>query len=250
MNKKIKMVTMFLSLVVCTFAFNVYGEQQLGSDHTQNFHIVKYGLNSSSENFANKQTNNNGQIINGIPTDDHNNELSPVEGIKYSIQKIIPKNSSEVDINDSSSYDTEGEPIILITNVSGLADQKLVDGYYIISEFSNKEKGLTKVASPVLYRLPVVNENKDGYLNDVYYYPKSSIDKDENNEVPPTTSNSSKKEGDNDSVSGSLKNEDKSSLLPKTGEKSTILFVIIGLMLITVVGITLLRRKGDRAIND
>lgn len=221
-----------LLLVMISMGMKVSAQEQLGSTHTQELIIIKYGLSSGASGFSQTQTVNNGEEINGLPTDNNGNQLTPLSGIHYLIQKISPTTDGDaIKLTDGSTYINVGEATEIITNSSGIAQLELQDGFYIVTECANKAAGLSHPAQPILLRLPVVNDAKNGYLNQVYIYPKSSIDPSENIPSPPAT------------IPKMQKN------LPKTGESDVAGLSLLGLVLVilavSAVIINLkLRRKG------
>lgn len=63
----------------------------------------------------------------------------------------------------------------MATDSNGVASLSVSDGYYLIEEQTNPQKGLLKAALPLVIKAPVSG------LNEVYIYPKSSVDKEKPN---------------------------------------------------------------------
>lgn len=256
MNYKRLNLTLILFMIGLFVALplNTQAEGQLGSTHEQKVTIVKYGLNENSQGFSQEQTTNNGLQINNIPTDDHGNELSPLANISYSIQKVEPTgDANQVSVEDKNTYHLDGEAVIITTDQTGQATITLQDGLYIVSEQANPSAGLKVAAKPLLYRLPVLNETQDGYLSQVYIYPKSSIDTLET--TPPSstpvhsTSPSSAPKNETPKKTPGIVQAVKDAL-PKTNAESGLKLSILGLSIILGVGVSYWlfnkRRKSDR----
>ncbi|XOW21604.1 pilin N-terminal domain-containing protein [Lactococcus cremoris] len=104
------------------------------------------------------------------------NELSVVSGIHYLVYEISPTGvgSGLTATNPSqTSYTISKEIADLVTDSNGVASLSVSEGYYLIEEQSNPQKGLLKPALPLVVKLPVSG------LNNVYIYPKSSVDEEE-----------------------------------------------------------------------
>ncbi|MCL2113404.1 MAG: pilin N-terminal domain-containing protein [Streptococcaceae bacterium] len=219
-----KVLFVFFILGMTGLTLQVSAQGQLGSTHTQDLFIVKYGLPSGRNQFSQRQTTNTGEKINNIPVDNHDSELAPIAGIHYVIQKIIPtRDGDKIKLSDKNSYSVSGKPLELVTNSAGIVSVNLSDGFYIVSEQANAQAHLSTPAHPILIRLPVENTAKNGYLNEVYIYPKSNIDPLENTHKPKGTSKIPK------------------GNLPKTGDGSKLSISALG---VGIIGITFMLMMG------
>lgn len=206
--KKQYLIFSLLLVLSVLLGTTVKADGQLGSTHTQDLVIVKYGLNKNSNSFSESQTTNTGEKINNIPIDNNGNQLKPLAGVQYSIQKIEPTDDgNKVNLSNGSTYRKVGSSQTIVTGADGVASLVLSDGFYIVSELANKSIRLTTPATPVLLRPPVVNEMNNGYLDTVYIYPKSSIDLEQEIVVP---------------------NNTKQTVLPKTGDQSNMGIIVMG----------------------
>lgn len=145
---------------------------QAAERHSQNIIIVKYGLTSSSRGFSTDQSFNTGLKINNIIIDNEGKELQPIADISYTVQQITEKD--DLAVMDPSSYTKVGTPIKLVTNKEGIANIRLGDGKYILTEQANSAAGLINPQAPVLLDLPTADS-----LEEIYIYPKSSLIKTE-----------------------------------------------------------------------
>ncbi|MBS4460093.1 LPXTG cell wall anchor domain-containing protein [Lactococcus petauri] len=145
---------------------------QAAERHSQNIIIVKYGLTSSSRGFSTDQSFNTGLKINNIIIDNEGKELQPIADISYTVQQITEKD--DLAVMDPSSYTKVGNPIKLVTNKEGIANTRLGDGKYILTEQANSAAGLINPQAPVLLDLPTADS-----LEEIYIYPKSSLIKTE-----------------------------------------------------------------------
>lgn len=141
---------------------------QAAERHSQNIIIVKYGLTSTSHGFSTDQSFNNGLKINNIIIDNEGKELQPIADISYIVQQITEKD--DLAVMDPSSYTKVGNPIKLVTNKDGIANTRLGDGKYILTEQANNAAGLINPQAPVLLDLPTADS-----LEEIYIYPKSSL---------------------------------------------------------------------------
>ena len=134
--------------------------------------IVKYGLSPGATGFSENQTTNDGLQINNLPLDNLGNELSVLSGIHYLVYEISPTgDGSELKATNPSpsSYTVLKEVADLATDSNGVASLSVSDGYYLIEEQTNPQKGLLKAALPLVIKAPISG------LNEVYIYPKSSV---------------------------------------------------------------------------
>lgn len=145
---------------------------QAAERHSQNIIIVKYGLTSTSHGFSTNQSFNTGLKINNIIIDNEGKELQPIADISYIVQQITEKD--DLAVMDPSSYTKVGNPIKLVTNKEGIANTRLGDGKYILTEQANNAAGLINPQAPVLLDLPTADS-----LEEIYTYPKSSLMKTE-----------------------------------------------------------------------
>ena len=145
---------------------------QAAERHSQNIIIVKYGLTSTSRGFSTDQSFNTGLKINNIIIDNEGKELQPIADISYIVQQITEKD--DLAVMDPSSYTKVGNPIKLVTNKEGIANTRLGDGKYILTEQANNAAGLINPQAPVLLDLPTADS-----LEEIYIYPKSSLIKTE-----------------------------------------------------------------------
>ena len=197
------------------------------SSHTQQLIIIKYGLSQGATGFCKKDTQNSGLKINNIPTDNFNNELSPVADIHYRIQQIFPKinDFTKISLKKPETYARKGKIFEIKTNITGVANIKLSDGFYIVEELPNPTQHLNTPAQPFLIDLPIWDSEKTE-LNKVYIYPKSSVDLPLRN------------------PSSQIKNTTKEKgTLPKTGEVQDTLACIIGLGLF---GLAFILKKENK----
>lgn len=107
--------------------------------------------------------------------DNLGNELSVLSGIHYLVYEISPTgDGSELKATNPSpsSYTVLKEVADLATDSNGVASLSVSDGYYLIEEQTNPQKGLLKAALPLVIKAPISG------LNEVYIYPKSSVDKE------------------------------------------------------------------------
>lgn len=194
--------------------------------------IVKYGLSPGASGFSENQTTNDGLKINNLPLDNLGNELSVVSGIHYLVYEISPiGDGSELTATNppQSSYRISKEIADLVTDSNGVTSLSVSEGYYLIEEQSNPQKGLLKPALPLVVKLPVSG------LNNVYIYPKSSVDKEET--ISPPQANPQPKPIE---VPNAPKTVDDSSkkvfgLLPKTGVVSSLLLTSYGFALFLII---------------
>lgn len=220
----VRFFLVFFIFVGSLGAERVFAQGQLGSSHEQEVIIVKYALTASSGN----EVINTGDLkINNIRLSTDNSDLAPLEGITYEIQKITPhKDGETIDLSNHATYKMVGKGLALMTDSRGEAKVSLEDGFYIVSEITNSAKGLANPAAPVLLRLPVENLAKNGYLDRVYLYPKSSVD-------PLSTVPKQVRTGEN---------------LPKTGEASSKLSgVLMGMLCFAVTIMLLEKKRGGRS---
>ena len=127
--------------------------------------IVKYGLSPGATGFSENQTTNDGLQINNLPLDNLGNELSVLSGIHYLVYEISPTgDGSELKATNPppSSYTVLKEVADLATDSNGVASLSVSDGYYLIEEQTNPQKGLLKAALPLVIKAPVSG------LNEVY----------------------------------------------------------------------------------
>ncbi|MFC4652350.1 LPXTG cell wall anchor domain-containing protein [Lactococcus nasutitermitis] len=223
--------------------FKVQAQGQLGSTHTQELIIVKYGLNATSSSFSQEQTINTGEKINNLPVDNQGNELSPMGGIEYEIQKLSPTGDGDaIQLSNPSSYQTVGDVMTVVTGSDGIAQSVLQDGFYSVKEVANPSVHLSHPAATILLRLPVVNGSKDGYLDKVYIYPKSSIDPSHSKAVTPA-----KKVPQSENNKASVKKtvvKKGNNVLPKTGEMTSMSLGLLGAFIIFGALMTK-KRKGE-----
>lgn len=206
--KKQYLIFSLLLVLSVLLGTTVKADGQLGSTHTQDLVIVKYGLNKNSNSFSESQTTNTGEKINNIPIDNNRNQLAPIAGVEYTLQKINPtRDDGDIKISDLSTYNKVHSIQMIVTGQNGIASKNLVDGFYIVTELANGPLHLTTPAAPILLRLPVVNDMNNGYLDTVYIYPKSSIDLEQEIVVP---------------------NNTKQTVLPKTGDQSNMGIIVMG----------------------
>lgn len=207
-NKKRCLIITFLLVLSTLSGMTAKADKQPGSTHTQNLVIVKYGLNANSNAFSDNKTVNSDEKINNIPIDNNRNQLAPIAGVEYTLQKINPtRDDGDIKISDLSTYDKVHSIQTIVTGQNGIASKNLVDGFYIVTEVANPTLHLTNPTAPFLLRLPVVNEARNGYLDTVYIYPKSSIDLEQEIVVP---------------------NNTKQTVLPKTGDQSNMGIIVMG----------------------
>lgn len=227
--KKQYLIFSLLLVLSVLLGTTVKADGQLGSTHTQDLVIVKYGLNKNSNSFSESQTTNTGEKINNIPIDNNGNQLKPLAGVQYSIQKIEPTDDgNKVNLSNVSTYRKVGSSQTIVTGADGVASLVLSDGFYIVSELANKSIRLTTPATPVLLRPPVVNELNNGYLDTVYIYPKSSIDPVKVTPVPKKT---------------------RPGVLPKTGEQLNFDLTIVGLVALLIalsLMVVKVRKRGKK----
>lgn len=226
MNKKY-FYFFILLLSVALVGGKVKAEGQLGSTHTQELVIVKYGLNKNSYGFIPKQTVDTGEKINNIPIDNNTNQLKPMAGVQYEIQQIYPtQDGSNINLSNLSTYQKIGSTKTIVTGQDGMAQINLSDGFYIVSELANTALQLKKPAPPVLLRLPAVNPTKNGYLDIVYLYPKSSIDQINQHNLPQKSTQ---------------------TMLPKTGTDSSDDFIVVGGLLFIFASRMFLGKRKERS---
>lgn len=207
--------------------------------------IVKYGLSPGASGFIENQTTNDGLKINNLPLDNLGNELSVVSGIHYLVYEISPTGvGSELTATNPSqtSYTISKEIADLVTDSNGVASLSVNDGYYLIEEQSNPQKGLLKPALPLVVKLPVSG------LNNVYIYPKSSVDKEETISPP-----QAKPQPKPIEVPNAPKTVDDSSkkvfgLLPKTGVVSSLLLTSYGFALFLIIILLKKHSKNEEEV--
>ena len=173
-------ITIFVSIAVSFELSTVHADSPKKTTLT----IVKYGLKSESSEFSSSQTINTGEPINNLPTDNHGNELEPLEGIHYKIQEVLPKDGNPRSIDkvhlNSATYTKVGSALDIVTDSDGIATLPVnSNGNFIISEIANTAAHLSHPAVPFLVELPVASIDGSGNLSTVYIYPKSSIDSGE-----------------------------------------------------------------------
>lgn len=234
--KKQYLIFSLLLVLSVLLGTTVKADGQLGSTHTQDLVIVKYGLNKNSNSFSESQTTNTGEKINNIPIDNNGNQLKPLAGVQYSIQKIEPTDDgNKVNLSNGSTYRKVGSSQTIVTGADGVASLVLSDGFYIVSELANKSIRLTTPATPVLLRPPVVNELNNGYLDTVYIYPKSSIDHPKSSIDPVKVTPVPKKT--------------RPGVLPKTGEQLNFDLTIVGLVALLIalsLMVVKVRKRGKK----
>lgn len=229
MTKRIKLMSILAFALVLIFGFvsqNAFADSHLT--------IVKYGLSPGASGFSENQTTNDGLKINNLPLDNLGNELSVVSGIHYLVYEISPiGDGSELTATNppQSSYTILKEIADLVTDSNGVASLSVSDGYYLIEEQSNPQKGLLKAAVPLVVKLPVTG------LDNVYIYPKSSVDKEETISPPQAKPQPKPKPIE---VPNAPKTVDDSSkkvfgLLPKTGVVSSLLLTSYGFALFLII---------------
>lgn len=232
--KKQYLIFSLLLVLSVLLGTTVKADGQLGSTHTQDLVIVKYGLNKNSNSFSESQTTNTGEKINNIPIDNNGNQLKPLAGVQYSIQKIEPTDDgNKVNLSNGSTYRKVGSSQTIVTGADGVASLVLSDGFYIVSELANKSIRLTTPATPVLLRPPVVNELNNGYLDTVYIYPKSSIDPVKVTPVKVTP----------------VPKKTRPGVLPKTGEQLNFDLTIVGLVALLIalsLMVVKVRKRGKK----
>lgn len=245
-NKLNKIICASL-LLVAVFAGGAVAKAD--STHSQTLEIVKYGLTPGATAFTAKDTTNDGQKINNLPTDNQGNQLSPLAGIHYVVQEIRPTGSHIASLNPAAdSYTKVGEPADIETNTSGIADLSLTDGVYLVSEQANPAAGLKTPAEPLVIDLPVWNDSNTATPDTVYIYPKSSVDKVGNTppgaKSPPagTTPTPNGTSNPASGVQGVLQ-----KLLPHTGVASSLGMMLLGLAMLFFLIFFLKRRKSEEA---
>lgn len=198
--------------------------------------IVKYGLSPGATSFSESQTTNDGLKINNLPLDNLGNELSVVSGIHYLVYEISPTgDGSELTATNppQASYRILKEIADLVTDSNGVTSLSVSDGYYLIEEQSNPQKGLLKPALPLVVKLPVSG------LNNVYIYPKSSVDKEETISPPQAKPQPQPKPKPIEVPNAPKTVEDSSKkvfgLLPKTGVVSSLLLTSYGFALFLII---------------
>lgn len=227
MTKSTKLMSILAFALVLIFGFvsqNAFADSRLT--------IVKYGLSPGATSFSESQTTNDGLKINNLPLDNLGNELSVVSGIHYLVYEISPiGDGSELTATNppQSSYRISKEIADLVTDSNGVASLSVSEGYYLIEEQSNPQKGLLKPALPLVVKLPVTG------LDNVYIYPKSSVDKEETISPP-----QAKPQPKPIEVPNAPKTVDDSSkkvfgLLPKTGVVSSLLLTSYGFALFLII---------------
>ena len=169
--KKRRLLTLIFFFSIVLLRWN-NAPIQAAERHSQNIIIVKYGLTSSSRGFSTDQSFNTGLKINNIIIDNEGKELQPVADISYTVQQITEKD--DLAVMDPSSYTKVGNPIKLVTNKEGIANTRLGDGKYILTEQANSAAGLINPQAPVLLDFPTADS-----LEEIYIYPKSSLIKTE-----------------------------------------------------------------------
>lgn len=239
-----------LSVIFSIKAISAQAQTQLGSDHTQTLNIIKYSFTNNNLSFTQDLKTNTKEKINNIPIEDYSSELIPLSEIHYTIQKITPKTDGNlIKLNDPSTYTINDKPVDLVTNKEGLASGTFTDGFYIVSEQPNINARLFNVAPPLLLRLPVENVAKDNYLNEVYIYPKSSVEpipKNPNNDDPnppgkPHNKRSNPPAKPRVTDSTPPKSNHPREELPKTGDTSQLQLSILGSILISSISGFLLK---------
>lgn len=172
-------------ILLMTAASHVKANEQLGATHRQDLVIVKYGLNNHAVGFAQNQTVDTGEKINNIPLSDAGSRLIPMSGIQYMVQRIqATKTGEDISLARPATFEKVSDVQDIVTGQDGVASTSLMDGFYIVSEVANTDQHLSIPAPPILLRLPIVNQTRDGYLNTVYIYPKSSVDIVKADKVP------------------------------------------------------------------
>ncbi|MEI3631756.1 hypothetical protein Tome1A_03885 [Lactococcus lactis subsp. lactis] len=207
--------------------------------------IVKYGLSPGATGFSENQTTNDGLQINNLPLDNLGNELSVLSGIHYLVYEISPTgDGSELKATNPppSSYTVLKEVADLATDSNGVASLSVSDGYYLIEEQTNPQKGLLKTALPLVIKAPVSG------LNEVYIYPKSSVDKEKTGPL-----NKPKPAPKPIEVPKAPKSKDDSSkkvfgLLLKTGVASSLLLTSYGFVLFLIIICLKKRRKKEEEV--
>lgn len=207
--------------------------------------IVKYGLSPGATSFSESQTTNDGLKINNLPLDNLGNELSVVSGIHYLVYEISPTgDGSELTATNppQSSYRISKEIADLVTDSNGVASLSVSEGYYLIEEQSKPQKGLLKPALPLVVKLPVTG------LDNVYIYPKSSVDKEETISPP-----QAKPQPKPIEVPNAPKTVDDSSkkvfgLLPKTGVVSSLLLTSYGFALFLIIILLKKHSKNEEEV--
>lgn len=189
MSNQIKILLKGLVSCLLVLLFGL-GGQVRADVHTQALVVVKYGLSPGASSFIPSQTTNDGQKINGIPTDNLGNQLSPMAGIHYHVQQIIPTGSDDAVATENpnpKSYLLLGSPIDMVTDENGVATTNLPDGEYLVTEQANPALDLSQASPPVVVRLHLPNASGTLVKDTVYLYPKSSVDPPEyvNPQSPP-----------------------------------------------------------------
>ncbi|GAA3265767.1 hypothetical protein GCM10017706_28730 [Lactococcus lactis subsp. hordniae] len=94
--------------------------------------------------------------------DNLGNELSVLSGIHYLVYEISPTgDGSELKATNPppSSYTVLKKVADLATDSNGVASLSVADGYYLIEEQTNPQKGLLKAALPLGIKAPVSGLN-------------------------------------------------------------------------------------------
>lgn len=129
-NKKRCLIITFLLVLSTLSGMTAKADKQPGSTHTQNLVIVKYGLNANSNAFSDNKTVNSDEKINNIPIDNNRNQLAPIAGVEYTLQKINPtRDDGDIKISDLSTYNKVHSIQTIVTGQNGIASKNLVDGF-------------------------------------------------------------------------------------------------------------------------
>lgn len=103
-------------------------------------------------------------------------DKTPIQGVTFTAWKIGNMNMT-VPSTPADEYTTSGPGTTMTTDSKGHATMDVTSddyGLYVVKETSSPDKVTTESVGFYVY-LPMTNENGDGFLYDVYVYPKNVI---------------------------------------------------------------------------
>ncbi|MDR0199154.1 MAG: LPXTG cell wall anchor domain-containing protein [Streptococcaceae bacterium] len=241
-------ICLLLALLLMTLgsAPQALAAGQYGSTHTTELVITKL------RSLPDTQKTTSSATVNNLPIDNHASEAQGIAGISYQLVKITPTSDGDkINLSDAKSYQVTDEKWSLTTDSSGKAQVTVKDGFYILKELANPALGLTNPASPLLMRLPVVNADKNGYLDTVEIFPKSSLDPQQNPQTPgkPTRPLENPKEPVDPKIPANPEQPAEPKLLgflPHTGDTLTTGATALGLAALTTSLSILIYRKRQK----
>lgn len=171
-TKKVTSIVLALMLVISAFAgLSITAGAIAPADSGATLHIYKYegidseiGLDETDDGWKGEQ---NAAAVEG---------KTPIEGVTFTAWKIGDMDMA-VPSTPADEYTTSGQGTTMTTNDSGYASMEVTSdnyGLYVVKETSSPDKVTTESVGFYVY-LPMTNEDGDGFLYDVYVYPKNVI---------------------------------------------------------------------------